>query len=105
MKQGIWKAVALGVVGIGAAWASFGIDWTAPTPLGESAAPAVVQASAGTTRSEAAASPWTASPFVKAPANASPQAPRIGPAEQMIDIPALQARWAGDPKRDEKIEN
>ena len=106
MKQGIWKAAALGVVGIGTAWALFGVDWTAPTPLGEaapSAAPVAVQASAGAARSET--STWSASPFVQAPANASPQAPRIGPAEQMIDIPALQARWAGDPKRDEKIEN
>ena len=104
MKQGIWKAAALGVVGIGTAWALFGVDWTAPTPLGEaapSAAPVAVQASAGAARSET--STWSASPFVQAPANASPQAPRIGPAEQMIDIPALQARWAGDPRRDEKI--
>lgn len=113
MKQAralFWKAAALGAVGIGMAWAILGIEGPAPTPGADAAAAqptAQTAYAAATTRQgeAAAASPWVASPFAKGPSGEQPLGPRAGPAEHMISIPALQARWAGDPKRDEKIEN
>lgn len=103
----IWTVAALCTLGVGAA--IFAVDTGTPGSGAEDAAARPVTAAmAGMPAAAAAqgsqpASPWTASPFLKGPAFTQPASTGPGPVERMLDIPALQARWAGDPRRDEKI--
>ena len=102
-----WTVAALCALGIGAA--IFAIDARTPGSSAEDAAARPATAAIASTPATAAAStsqaasPWTASPFLKGPASTQPASTGPGPIERMLDIPTLQARWAGDPRRDEKI--
>lgn len=105
-KGYLWAIAALGAFGIGAA--ALAIDTGAPGPLAagtaaQSATASITPLPAAASEASQAASPWTASPFVKGPPSPQPASTGPGPVERMLDIPALQARWAGDPRRDEKI--
>ena len=101
-----WTVAALCALGIGAA--IFAIDASTPGSGAEDAAArsataAMANMPAAAAQGSQAASPWTASPFIKGPASTQPASTGPGPVERMLDIPALQARWAGDPRRDERI--
>ncbi|WP_061538399.1 hypothetical protein [Collimonas fungivorans] len=52
---------------------------------------------------QSAAASLPASPFSAATAVSPVQEKQAGPAEQMLDLPTLEQRWANDPHRDEKI--
>ncbi|MCR6478365.1 hypothetical protein NU688_19550 [Variovorax sp. ZS18.2.2] len=103
----IWTIAALCALGVGAA--IFAVDTSTPGSGAKDATAQAATAVVASTPPPAAAqgnevaSPWTASPFVKGPASPQPASTGPGPVERMLDIPALQARWAGDPRRDEKI--
>jgi len=101
-----WTVAALCALGIGAA--IFAIDASTPGSGAEDAAArsataAMANMPAAAAQGSQAASPWTASPFLEGPASTQPASTGPGPVERMLDIPALQARWAGDPRRDERI--
>lgn len=77
----------------------------AKMPSAAAAARPAVKSHAADSQGAPAVTAFSASPFSTAAAAPPGQNGQPGPAEQLLDIPTLEQRWANDPHRDQKIQD